>query len=105
MWLTPWGWTPDYPPAYTIQNNLARDAVAALTAVYGTPYVYGPIYETIYPVSGGSNDYTYGHLGIVHSYAVELHSGGFVLPPSVIAPSGIETFEALKVWALTCAKV
>jgi len=109
MWLAPWGWTSAYPPAYTPQNNMARDAVAALTGVYGTPYVYGPIYEVIYPASGGSNDFAYGQHGIIYAYAPELRpnagtGNGFVLPPSQIVPTATETFEALKVWALVCLK-
>jgi len=107
MWLAPWGYTNDRPPAYTAQNNLGRDATAALTKVHGTPYVYGPIYTVIYPASGGSNDYTYGKLGVVHSYAPELRpnagtGNGFILPASQIVPTATETFEALKVWALAC---
>jgi len=107
MWLAPWGYTSAYPPAYTVQYNLGRDATSALTDVYGTPYVFGPIYEVIYPASGGSNDYTYGQLGVIHSYAPELRpnagtGNGFVLPATQITPTATETFKALKVWALAC---
>jgi len=83
--------------------------VRALTAVYGTQYVFGPIWHVIYPASGGSNDYTYGSLGVVYSYAPELRpragtSNGFVVAPTQIVPSATETFQALKVWALASLK-
>jgi len=109
MWLAPWGWTSAYPTDYTAQNNMARDAVAALTRMYQTRYLYGPIYEVIYPASGGSNDYTYGQLGVIYSYAPELRpsagtGNGFVQPTSQIEPTALETFAALKVWALASLK-
>jgi len=100
MWLSPWGWTDAYPPDYSAQTDLSRQAVTALTAVYGTRYTYGPSSTTIYPTSGGSNDWTYDALGIIHSYVVELRdtgSYGFLLPANQIVPTGTETFEALKV--------
>lgn len=108
LWLSPWGYTSNLPPNadYVLQSDLSRRCVAALTAVYGTRYVYGPISTTIYPASGSSADYTYGVSRVLYSYAPELRdtgSYGFLLPANQIQPSGIETFEALKVWALQVA--
>jgi len=100
LWLGPYGWTSAYPPDYNVQMDLMAQSVSALSAVFGTRYVYGPSYTTIYPTSGGSNDWTYGALGIVHSYVIELRDTGtygFLLPADQIEPSGIETFAALKV--------
>ncbi|XP_063967817.1 carboxypeptidase B-like [Lytechinus pictus] len=100
MWLTPWGYTYRLPSDYTEQYTVARDAVNALNAVYGTDYVYGSIANTIYPASGSSVDWAYGVAGIKHSYAVELRDTGrygFLLPANQIIPTAIETFEAVKV--------
>jgi len=100
LFLSPYGWTDAYPPDYTTQMDLQRRAVGALTSVYGTQYTYGPSSTTIYPTSGGSNDWTYENLGILHSYVIELRDTGrygFLLPADQIEPSGVETFEAMKV--------
>ena len=52
------------------------------------------------PTTGDTTDWTFGVLGIIHSYCVELRprssgQGGFVLPPDKIIPVGKETFEGL----------
>ena len=51
------------------------------------------------PASGGSEDWTYGVLGVKYSFSVELRDTGrygFLLPPDQIIPTGEETFEGLK---------
>ncbi|XP_077990877.1 carboxypeptidase B-like [Glandiceps talaboti] len=99
MWLSPWGYTYDYPEDLEIQNRTNKASVDALEAMYGTKYTYGPIAETIYMVSGGSIDWAYGEAGIVHSYTTELRDDGeygFLLPEDQIEATAIETFEALK---------
>ena len=53
------------------------------------------------PTTGDTTDWTFGVLGIIHSYCVELRpksysQGGFVLPPDKIVPVGKETFAGLK---------
>ena len=73
--------------------------MAALEAVHGTKYEYGPISTTIYPASGSSADFVYGTCGAIYSYGVELRdtgSDGFLLPADQITPSGEETFAAIK---------
>ena len=53
------------------------------------------------PASGASEDYGYGTLGVKYSYVVELRDEGrygFNIPERMIEDSGIETFEALKVF-------
>eukprot|EP01126_Amoeba_proteus_P062339 TRINITY_DN845_c0_g1_i2.p1 TRINITY_DN845_c0_g1~~TRINITY_DN845_c0_g1_i2.p1 ORF type:complete len:227 (+),score=46.01 TRINITY_DN845_c0_g1_i2:702-1382(+) len=102
LWMSPWGYTSQLPKDYTVQNDLSAAAVNALTAVYGTQYQYGPIATTIYPASGSSADWTYAALNAIYSYGVELRDTGdygFLLPPDQIVPSGIETYEAVKVVA------
>jgi len=100
LWMSPWGYTAAKPSDYTIQEDLSGKAVAALAAVHGTQYQYGPIYTTIYPASGSSVDWTYGVADVVFSYGVELRDQGqygFLLPASEIVPSGEETLAGILV--------
>jgi len=102
LWMTAWAYTLDRPADYGLQNALSAASVKALTAVYGTRYEHGSIAQIIYPASGSSVDWVYGTLKVIQSAGVELRDigqYGFLLPPSEIVPSGIETFEALKVYA------
>jgi carboxypeptidase A1 len=52
------------------------------------------------PTTGDTTDWTFGVLGVVHSYCVELRprssNPGFILPPDKIVPVGQETFAGLK---------
>jgi len=103
LWLGPWGWsTSVFPKDLTTQNELAKLGVDTIKSVHGKVYQYGPSGATLYVTSGGSNDYTYGALGVVYSYTVELRDTGrygFVLPPSEIIPTGEESFAAVRVFA------
>jgi len=105
IWLSPYGYTSALPPDFSAQDALSRAAVNALASLYGTRYTFGPIYTAIYPASGGTIDYVYSALGVVHSYSPELRDTGqygFLLPPAQIIPSGRETYLALKVWLNAC---
>ena len=100
--MSPWGYTSDKPDDFDAQNKVSEAAVAALKAVHGTSYDYGPISSTIYPASGSSADWTYGECSILYSYGVELRDtgkNGFLLPEDEIVPSGEETLAAVKVLA------
>jgi len=107
LWLSPYGYTNALPQDNTAIVNLGNRAASALYDVYGTVYDVGPIYTTIYPASGSSADFAYDNAYITYSYAPELRPAsnppGFLLPPSQILPTGVETFAALKVWLQTCA--
>jgi len=101
MWMGPWGYTRTYPPHYNKQKKAMVAAVNALQSVHGTRYTYGPAAVTIYPTTGDTTDWTFGFLGVIHSYCVELRprsssQGGFILPPDKIIPVGQETFAGLK---------
>jgi len=102
LWMSPWGYTSDKPADYDQQEAGSAAAVAALEAVHGTKYDYGPISTTIYPASGSSADYVYGTCGAIYSYGVELRDtgkDGFLLPADQITPSGEETWAAVKALA------
>lgn len=80
-------------------NSLAAGAAAAIKAVYGTVFQSGPICPTIYQTSGNSVDYVKDITGAPYAFAVELRDTGmhgFVLPPTQILPSGVETFAAMN---------
>ncbi|KAM4677640.1 carboxypeptidase A1-like [Discoglossus pictus] len=97
MLLFPYGYTNTLAPDHAELNNLAREAVNALTSLYGTVYEYGNIITTIYQASGGTVDWTYDQ-GIKYSYTFELRDTGlygFVLPANQIIPTAEETWLAL----------
>jgi len=99
LWMTPWGYTKTYPKDYREMMRVANAAVGALKNVYGTYYRAGTSSNIIYATSGGSSDWTYGKLGLVYSYALELRDRGqygFLLPAWQIIPTGRETFAAMK---------
>lgn len=98
MWLSPWGYTNDHPPDYDEHMAVQGAAVAALQAVHGTVYTYGPSGITIYPTSGTTDDWAYGVAGIVNSYCTEARDTGqygFVLPPAQIVPNAEEFWAGL----------
>ena len=94
MWMTPWGWTTNYPVDYEAQLEGAHKCVDALKQVSGTNYAFGTISRVIYVASGSSVDWTYGDVGVKQSVAVEL-PGQFASPPAIIRPTAIETWQAL----------
>ncbi|KAL9959738.1 hypothetical protein ACROYT_G033093 [Oculina patagonica] len=83
MWFIPWGYTSTDTPDHYEQMRVARAAANAITN----------------PAAGGSEDWTYGKLGVKYSFSVELRDTGrygFLLPANQIIPTGEETFEGLK---------
>uniref|UniRef100_A0A8B9TIH9 Carboxypeptidase A1 n=1 Tax=Anas platyrhynchos TaxID=8839 RepID=A0A8B9TIH9_ANAPL len=77
-----------YPYGYTT-TPVAKEAVTALSSLYGTKYTYGSIITTIYQASGGTIDWTYNQ-GIKYSFTFELRDTGrygFLLPASQIVPT------------------
>ncbi|EDO26042.1 predicted protein, partial [Nematostella vectensis] len=78
--------------------RVSKIGVDAIRQTYGTAYRYGSSSNIIYKNSGGSKDYTYGHLNIKYSFALELRDTGrygFLLPPGQILPTAIETFNGI----------
>jgi hypothetical protein len=86
-------------PNSATYDSLAKGAVAAVKAVHGTTFEYGPICNTIYPVTGDSVDYALEVAKAKFSMTVELRdtgSFGFVLPANQIKPSGEEMWAGLS---------
>eukprot|EP00075_Anas_platyrhynchos_P022272 XP_027311525.1 carboxypeptidase A1-like [Anas platyrhynchos] len=97
--LYPYGYTTTPVPDVEELHQVAKEAVAALSSLYGTKYTYGSIITTIYQASGGTIDWTYNQ-GIKYSFTFELRDTGrygFLLPASQIVPTAQETWLALKV--------
>ncbi|VDN54106.1 unnamed protein product, partial [Dracunculus medinensis] len=85
-------------------KNTAVQAANALGSLYGTVYMVGTGADTLYPASGGSEDWAKGRIGIKYSYLFELRPeekvyDGFLLAENQIIPTARETFEAVKVIA------
>ncbi len=80
-------------------QSLASGAVAAIAAVHGTGFDYGPICTTIYPATGSSVDYVNDVVGSDYTFTSELRdqgNSGFVLPPKQILPSGEEAYGGVR---------
>ncbi|KAG8515671.1 Carboxypeptidase A1, partial [Galemys pyrenaicus] len=95
--LYPYGYTNTPNPDQQELDQLAKEAVTALSSLHGTKYTYGSIYTTIYQASGNTIDWTYSQ-GIKYSYTFELRDTGrygFLLPASQIIPTAQETWLAL----------
>ncbi|NXL83558.1 CBPB1 Carboxypeptidase, partial [Alectura lathami] len=96
--LFPYSYTYSYPANYNELNSLASAAAKELASLYNTQYTYGPGATTIYPASGGSDDWAYDQ-GIKYSFTFELRDTGkygFLLPESQIKPTCKETLLAVK---------
>lgn len=108
MWISPWGYTTNYPQHYEQQSKVLRKIKKALLQREKIDYQTGLAGRVLYETSGDSLDWVYGQLGIVHSYAVELrpHSDvksvdGFKVTPKFIIPTGRDLTTGIK--ALTQA--
>jgi len=82
-----------------VLQSLAKSTAAAIEAVYGTQYQYGPVCSTIYQVTGGSVDYVNDVTQAKYVFTIELRdtgNNGFVLPASQILPSAVETYAGFR---------
>lgn len=74
----------------------------------GSSYTVGPSGNTLYPASGGSDDWARGEMKIKYAYTVELRDSGrngFVLPASQIQPTGREAFIFVDTVAKAISKL
>ncbi|NXC16788.1 CBPB1 Carboxypeptidase, partial [Corythaeola cristata] len=96
--LFPYSYAYKLPSDYEELNSIAQAASEQLASLYNTEYTYGPGATTIYPASGGSDDWAYDQ-GIKYSFTFELRDTGtygFLLPESQIKPTCEETLLAVK---------
>lgn len=96
--LWSWGWSP-LPTPHQAQLAATGEAMRlAIRAVHGRNYQPGPIYSTIYAVSGSSVDWFYQEQKVL-SMSYELRGGSFNPPPNDILPCARETFPATCIQA------
>ncbi|KAH8895379.1 zinc carboxypeptidase [Thozetella sp. PMI_491] len=100
LFMTPYGYSCS---AVAVKNaelqSLAKGVAAAVRAVHGTVFDYGPICTTIYQATGSSVDYVNDVVGSDYTFTSELRDTGhygFVLPADQILPSGEEAFAGVR---------
>jgi murein tripeptide amidase MpaA len=95
--LWPWGYTAELCPDQAVYEPVGLAMQQLIQGVHGLFYDAGPIYTTIYPVSGSSVDWTYGEQDIF-SWSFELRDTGqygFILPANQIIPNNEEILPAI----------
>jgi murein tripeptide amidase MpaA len=92
--LHPWGWTNAAPPQAAEFTKWGTDLAAIIKAVNNKTYTPGTMYTKLYPVSGGNTDWYFVELD-VPSFLIELPGPDFVVPPSLILPTGNEILPAV----------
>ncbi|XP_041469205.1 carboxypeptidase B-like [Lytechinus variegatus] len=103
FWLYPWGYTDDTTvsqPDRERQYSLGMRANEAINATHGKSYLVGEAGASLYPASGGSDDWAYGELKIKYTYTIELRDEGqygFMLPETEIEPTTEEIYAAMLV--------
>lgn len=100
LFMTPYGYSCSaVAPNNSELQSLAKGAVAAIRAVHGTSFEYGPICSTIYQATGSSVDYVNDVVKADYTFTSELRDTGrygFVLPANQIVPSGEEAYAGFK---------
>jgi hypothetical protein len=90
--LFPWGWSAANLPNYAETRNIAAHIAAPNAG--GNGYPYGSIQEQLYPVDGGSIDWTYGELGMA-SFSTEFGGGDFLPAFSCIDNPGCGSTQGI----------
>jgi murein tripeptide amidase MpaA len=104
IWIHPYGHLrSQYPADVSDLRETGEKAANALKKLYGTKYKVGSGADTLYPASGGSDDWT-KKAGIKYVYLIELRPedsvvDGFIMEPMYLLPTGRETWEGVKVVA------
>jgi murein tripeptide amidase MpaA len=95
QWLLyPWGYTSAPPPNQADYADLGAAMSSLIQSVHGRVYTPGSTYTTLYPVSGGSNDWALGARN-AFTFTYELRGPSFVLPPAEIVPNSEEILPAV----------
>ncbi|VDP43719.1 unnamed protein product [Soboliphyme baturini] len=110
LWIHPYGHTKHAYPADV--KDLVRTATKAaeeLSRMYGTKYRVGSGADTLYPASGGMADWVKKNLPAKYVYLIELRpseevADGFILKPSQILPTAVETWQGIKTVAMAVLK-
>ncbi|CAM6006025.1 unnamed protein product [Sphagnum balticum] len=105
IWMYPYGHARgSYPPDVNDLQRVAIQARDALGSLYGTQYTVGTGADTLYPASGGADDWAKTGGNVKYAYLIELRPSddvwdGFMLNEAQIVPTARETFEGIKVVA------
>lgn len=108
LWIHPYSHEyENYPTDVRDISRIALKAINRLRAIYGTDYNYGTGADLLSPASGGSDDWAKSALQVKYVYLIELRpemelSGGFILDKDELIPTGVETFEAIKIVMEAC---
>ncbi|CAH1276131.1 unnamed protein product [Diabrotica balteata] len=105
--LYPWGYNRAVPPDHQDLESVARKAAAAIRNAGGPNYTIGPAGNTLYPASGGSDDWAKGTIRMKYAYTIELRDNGrfgFILPANFINPTAKEALAAVRVIAEAAQK-
>jgi carboxypeptidase T len=91
--LFPWGWSSTRMPNFAETNNIAAHMSARNAG--GNGYPFGSIIGQLYPVDGGSIDWSYGELGLA-SFSTEVSGQDFLPSYSCIDSPGCGS--SLGIW-------
>ncbi|KAJ9594113.1 hypothetical protein L9F63_014429 [Diploptera punctata] len=106
--LHPWGYARAYPSDHADLSNVGRKIANAMYQAGGASYTVGGAAATLYPASGGSDDWARGTAGIKYTYTIELRDRGFfgfILPAQYIIPTGREALAAVKTLAVAVSEL
>lgn len=98
--LFPYGFSPEKAENYKDLKEIGEKAAESIKKLYGKVYTNGSSYETIYPTSGGSEEWAHGVLKIPIAYTIELRglpdsSDLFILPADQIKETAEEALQAV----------
>ncbi|KAM3720590.1 putative carboxypeptidase suro-1 [Dirofilaria immitis] len=105
LWIHPYGHRKDtYPGDIHELYEVGKKATNALRKLYGTRYIVGSGADTLYPASGGSEDWAKQTAGIKYVYLLELRPDeknwdGFILDEQQLIPTATETWAGIRVVA------
>uniref|UniRef100_A0A915AKK6 ShKT domain-containing protein n=1 Tax=Parascaris univalens TaxID=6257 RepID=A0A915AKK6_PARUN len=105
IWIHPYGHRRDtYPGDIQDLYDVGKKATNALSKLYGTKYVVGSGADTLYPASGGSEDWAKQTAAIKYVYLLELRPDernwdGFILDEHQLIPTASETWAGVRVVA------
>uniref|UniRef100_A0A915PAH0 Peptidase M14 carboxypeptidase A domain-containing protein n=1 Tax=Meloidogyne floridensis TaxID=298350 RepID=A0A915PAH0_9BILA len=93
-----------YPGDVQDLFSVGQRAASALSRLYGTKYVVGSGADTLYPASGGSEDWAKESANIKYVYLLELRPDeknwdGFILDERQLMPTATETWAGVRVVA------
>ena len=100
-WMFPYGYQREKVQNYDAMDLMSKDITDAIFAVHRTRFVYGSIYDVIYPAAGSSCDWVYDVLDVPCSFAPELRDRGqygFLLPEDQIKAVSEEMWAGFTKW-------